>query len=181
MADTNTTPPGKTAVKKSTAAPTAEKTLSKRGAGKTDTPPTEPMAAKAVAKSGTPRVKAAKPSESKVSPEVGAGGENTEKAKPVAKPSVVTKKATEDAAAAPRPASRKSTGVAKKSDAIEAKASAGLPAGTTGAPDQQEVDRMIAEAAYYLAEKRNFEPGWEQEDWETATNEVMRRLQTQHR
>lgn len=44
-------------------------------------------------------------------------------------------------------------------------------------PDQQEIDRMIAEAAYYLAEKRNFASGWEQQDWETAKREVMARLQ----
>lgn len=43
-------------------------------------------------------------------------------------------------------------------------------------PDPQEMYRMIAEAAYYLAEKRNFEPGWEQEDWETARKDVMAQL-----
>ena len=36
---------------------------------------------------------------------------------------------------------------------------------------------MIEEAAYYLAEKRNFQPGFEQEDWATATADVMARLQ----
>ncbi|ESQ13542.1 MAG: hypothetical protein N838_14760 [Thiohalocapsa sp. PB-PSB1] len=32
--------------------------------------------------------------------------------------------------------------------------------------------KMIQEAAYYRAEKRHFEPGHEQEDWEAATAEV---------
>ncbi len=35
---------------------------------------------------------------------------------------------------------------------------------------------MVAEAAYYLAEKRNFQPGHEQEDWATAAAEVMAKL-----
>jgi hypothetical protein len=43
-------------------------------------------------------------------------------------------------------------------------------------PDQAEIDRMIAEAAYYLAEKRNFQPGFEAEDWATAKDEVMLKL-----
>jgi hypothetical protein len=43
-------------------------------------------------------------------------------------------------------------------------------------PDQAAIYRMIQEAAYYLAEKRNFAPGFEQEDWETAKAQVMERL-----
>jgi hypothetical protein len=39
-----------------------------------------------------------------------------------------------------------------------------------------EIQRMIAEAAYYLAEKRNFAPGFEEEDWATATTEVMAQI-----
>jgi hypothetical protein len=35
---------------------------------------------------------------------------------------------------------------------------------------------MIAEAAYYLAEKRNFQPGFEEEDWATATAGVLEKL-----
>lgn len=41
---------------------------------------------------------------------------------------------------------------------------------------QAEIDQMIAEAAYYLAEKRNFEPGHEKEDWATASAEVLAKL-----
>jgi DUF2934 family protein len=32
---------------------------------------------------------------------------------------------------------------------------------------------MIAEAAYYLAERRNFEPGHELEDWVAAESEIQ--------
>ncbi|MDD5033149.1 MAG: DUF2934 domain-containing protein [Methylococcaceae bacterium] len=42
---------------------------------------------------------------------------------------------------------------------------------------QDEIDRMIAEAAYYIAEKRNFEPGHEEDDWVSAREEVMSLLQ----
>ncbi len=42
-------------------------------------------------------------------------------------------------------------------------------------PDAEEIEHMIAEAAYYLAEKRNFAPGFEKEDWAAATAEVMAR------
>lgn len=38
--------------------------------------------------------------------------------------------------------------------------------------------RMIAEAAYYLAEKRNFEPGYEMEDWITAEKMVEAHIET---
>ena len=43
-------------------------------------------------------------------------------------------------------------------------------------PDATEIEHMIAEAAYYLAEKRSFAPGFEEEDWAMATAEVMARL-----
>lgn len=46
----------------------------------------------------------------------------------------------------------------------------------TGLPDQTEIDRMIAETAYYIAERRNFAPGSSEEDWQLATAEVMARL-----
>ncbi len=43
-------------------------------------------------------------------------------------------------------------------------------------PDAKALYEMIAEAAYYRAEKRNFAPGHEIEDWEAAREEVMARL-----
>ncbi len=63
---------------------------------------------------------------------------------------------------------------AKAAPSEEPRAAAKVPAAEM--PDPQETYRMIAEAAYYLAEKRNFAPGWEQEDWETARKEVMAQL-----
>lgn len=43
-------------------------------------------------------------------------------------------------------------------------------------PSQAEIDGMIAEAAYYLAERRNFMPGFEAEDWELARAQVLGRI-----
>lgn len=40
------------------------------------------------------------------------------------------------------------------------------------AEEAEERQRMIAEAAYYKAEKRGFEPGKENEDWLDAEQEV---------
>lgn len=37
---------------------------------------------------------------------------------------------------------------------------------------------MVAEAAYYLAEKRNFAPGFEEEDWAAAKAQIMAQLQS---
>jgi hypothetical protein len=41
-------------------------------------------------------------------------------------------------------------------------------------PEQRRA--MIAEAAYYLAERRGFEPGRELEDWYSAEGEIDGRL-----
>lgn len=38
---------------------------------------------------------------------------------------------------------------------------------------------MIADAAYFRAEKRGFEPGHEMEDWLAAEEEIVERLQKQ--
>ena len=40
----------------------------------------------------------------------------------------------------------------------------------------QDYQEMIAEAAYYKAEKREFVPGFEQEDWFEAENEILSML-----
>jgi Protein of unknown function (DUF2934) len=45
-------------------------------------------------------------------------------------------------------------------------------------PDAEEIRRMIAEAAYYRAEKRGFTPGAEEEDWCEAEREVRDSLRT---
>jgi Protein of unknown function (DUF2934) len=39
---------------------------------------------------------------------------------------------------------------------------------------QAEVKAMIAEAAYYLAEKRGFVPGYELEDWLKAEAQILK-------
>jgi hypothetical protein len=56
---------------------------------------------------------------------------------------------------------------------------AGAPRTLT--PDESELQsdelrRQIAEAAYYRAQQRGFEPGLEQRDWLEAEAEVMTRL-----
>jgi hypothetical protein len=40
----------------------------------------------------------------------------------------------------------------------------------------QEIRRLIAEAAYFRAQERGFQPGHELEDWIEAESEVMGRL-----
>lgn len=41
---------------------------------------------------------------------------------------------------------------------------------------EEEMRRQIAEAAYYRAKQRGFEPGYELEDWVQAESEVRNRL-----
>ena len=43
-------------------------------------------------------------------------------------------------------------------------------------PDQATIDRMVAEAAYYLAEKRAFAPGYEDQDWQAAREQIEAEL-----
>lgn len=52
-----------------------------------------------------------------------------------------------------------------------------LPTPTSkGQPIPAELEYMIAEAAYYRAEKRNFSPGYELLDWLEAKNDIFRQL-----
>ena len=39
---------------------------------------------------------------------------------------------------------------------------------------EQQAHSMIQEAAYYLAEKRGFAPGWELEDWLKAKAQILK-------
>ena len=41
----------------------------------------------------------------------------------------------------------------------------------------RDLDRLIAEEAYYRAQSRGFEPGHEREDWIAAEKEVRRRIE----
>jgi hypothetical protein len=43
-------------------------------------------------------------------------------------------------------------------------------------PEQGAIDRMVAEAAYYLAEKRAFAPGFEEQDWQAAKAQIAGQL-----
>jgi hypothetical protein len=43
-------------------------------------------------------------------------------------------------------------------------------------PAEQDMQRWIAEAAYYRAERRGFEPGMETDDWLAAEAEVQKQL-----
>jgi hypothetical protein len=43
-------------------------------------------------------------------------------------------------------------------------------------PDQATIDGMVAEAAYYLAEKRSFAPGFEEQDWQSARKQIEAQL-----
>lgn len=77
-----------------------------------------------------------------------------------------------------RTASPKSETASAESTAASAKRKAAKASAVTDSlPDQAQIERMIAEAAYYLAEKRNFAPGWEHEDWLSAKAVVMAELE----
>jgi DUF2934 family protein len=47
-------------------------------------------------------------------------------------------------------------------------------------PSAAELYEMIAEAAYYRAQKRGFTPGAEAEDWLHAETEVIERVRKQY-
>jgi hypothetical protein len=47
-------------------------------------------------------------------------------------------------------------------------------------PSAAELYEMIAEAAYYRAQKRGFTPGAEAQDWQEAEAEVMQRVRKQY-
>lgn len=48
-----------------------------------------------------------------------------------------------------------------------------------GMPSAAELYEMIAEAAYFRAQKRGFTPGLEAQDWHDAEAEVMERMRKQ--
>jgi hypothetical protein len=43
-------------------------------------------------------------------------------------------------------------------------------------PDHDAIESMVAEAAYYLAEKRHFAPGYEEADWLAARDQIVSQL-----
>jgi hypothetical protein len=50
------------------------------------------------------------------------------------------------------------------------------PDNIRGDASPEEIRRLIAEAAYFRAKERGFEPGHELEDWVEAESEVMGRI-----
>jgi hypothetical protein len=72
------------------------------------------------------------------------------------------------AAAVPKPAARKSPPAAKSS----ARTAAAKPAAPGRARSPVEREEMVRTAAYFRAERRGFEPGYEWEDWLAAEAEV---------
>jgi len=73
-----------------------------------------------------------------------------------------------------RKAPRKAAPVTPKPDIR----SASMPAagGLRAQPSSEDTRRQIAEAAYFRAKERGFEPGHELEDWIEAESEVMGRV-----
>jgi hypothetical protein len=54
------------------------------------------------------------------------------------------------------------------------KGSSGPPPASGPGLNVEERDRLIAQAAYFRAEKRGFAPGYELQDWVEAEAEVLR-------
>ena len=55
------------------------------------------------------------------------------------------------------------------------------PANSTQTPSEAQLQSWIAEAAYYRAERRGFQPGFEIDDWLAAEAETRERLQAKER
>ena len=47
-------------------------------------------------------------------------------------------------------------------------------------PSQEMINKMIEEAAYFLAEKRHFAPGFEEQDWLQAKQQIMTQIEGSH-
>jgi len=171
MADTKLTKPGKAKREKSSAAPSSVKRPSKASPTEASSPPA--AAATARAESGPSDPSRAKPAKAKsvlpsssetlVKPSV---KQDTAPVKPATHLGTGAKEPASDTARLPGEAAPARQRAKSKASGTAAKL-----------PDAEETYRMIAEAAYYLAEKRNFAPGWEQEDWEAAKKDVMARLE----
>lgn len=97
-----------------------------------------------------------------MTPESTPGGSSTKRTR-AAKPRVTTKPAANEAPAPQKPRAPRKTLTTK------APAAAPMPTG-------EELDGMIATAAYYLAAARNFTPGHELDDWLEAERSIRARL-----
>lgn len=65
--------------------------------------------------------------------------------------------------------------VSKKNTSQPAASDSVVPALLTP-PSQETINQMISEAAYYLAEKRQFAPGFEEQDWREAKVQILTQL-----
>jgi hypothetical protein len=69
-------------------------------------------------------------------------------------------------------------GAQTKAKTASAKRSAPRKTSTAHHPPSQDlINQMVEEAAYYLAEKRNFAPGFEEQDWLSAKAQIKRQLE----
>lgn len=88
-----------------------------------------------------------------------------------------TKKVATKKAPAPRPAPAASARPTSPQPRPVHEPQAALsPSKRTAAVSPEQRAAMIEEAAYYKAEKRNFAPGFETEDWDEAEREVDERI-----
>jgi len=74
---------------------------------------------------------------------------------------------------------RKAASVTPKPDTPRPDTRVGRPLSTNNVRAEaspEEIRKLIAEAAYYRAKERGFEPGHELEDWIVAESEVMGRI-----
>ena len=79
--------------------------------------------------------------------------------------------------ATPKPDTKAAAPRARTSEDREAPPGTPMSSGNLRADlSSEETRRLIAEAAYYRAKERGFEPGHELEDWIEAEAEVMARL-----
>ena len=101
------------------------------------------------------------------------------------KKKVAAKKVTTKKTVTKKVATKKAT-VAKKSPTPAAKKVAAARSSSAQAPVQQEVSHqeryeMIANMAYFRAEQRGFEPGWEVHDWLESERIIDERLRNRGR
>lgn len=99
-------------------------------------------------------------------PEMNSGASPGKRAR--AKPKVVVKKSAAAAPATKKPRAPRKT--------LTMKPSAEIPVVTAALPGTEDLSRMIATAAYYLAAARNFMPGHELDDWLEAERSVRAQL-----
>ncbi|MET0660154.1 MAG: DUF2934 domain-containing protein [Steroidobacteraceae bacterium] len=97
--------------------------------------------------------------------DLNSAGNSSKRARSKAKPAAGNDVTTTPKEAAPR--SRKAKPASAAEPVIEVTSITAI-----ATPDGDELLGMIATAAYYIAEQRNFEPGHELEDWLAAERQI---------